>query len=216
MVTVSHMVSSLVAQRPFLQEALVRGIVNHAALAEQLLPDIQKELNRPVKLGAVTMAVRRLSERLCETFLARPTFEDATHLSVRSGIIEVTLFKHHNLQEKVEAVSRVVDYKQGDLWMLTQGVNEMMLMVDAKHKARILAIFKDEDVKKVVEDLSSITINIPPDAIDTVGLFYLVTRALAWENVPIVEIVSTLTEMTFVINEDHIPQAFRILKETVR
>ena len=35
--------------KPFIQEALARGIVNHAALAESLIPGIERELKKEVK-----------------------------------------------------------------------------------------------------------------------------------------------------------------------
>ena len=37
--TVARTVERIVKQRPFLEEALRQGIVNNAALAEQLIPD---------------------------------------------------------------------------------------------------------------------------------------------------------------------------------
>ena len=38
MVTVAHLVEKIVEQKPFVQEALSRGIINNAALAEELIP----------------------------------------------------------------------------------------------------------------------------------------------------------------------------------
>ena len=71
MVTAAHIVKKLVQEKPFYQEALSRGIINNAALAEELLPDIEKELGKKVKLYAVIMAIRRLSEELQKNFAAK-------------------------------------------------------------------------------------------------------------------------------------------------
>src|SRR5690606_31147328 len=49
MVTVSQVVRKLVRDKPFLQEALSRGIINHASLAESFIPVIEKELGKSVK-----------------------------------------------------------------------------------------------------------------------------------------------------------------------
>ena len=68
MVNVSHLVEKIIEQKPFLQEALSKGIVNNAALAEELRPQIEKELKKEVKFSAVNMAVRRLSEKLNKSF----------------------------------------------------------------------------------------------------------------------------------------------------
>ena len=49
MVTVAHLVEKMIEQKPFLQESLNQGIINNAALAERLLPQIEKELKKKVK-----------------------------------------------------------------------------------------------------------------------------------------------------------------------
>ena len=42
------------------------------------------------------------------------------------------------------------------------------------------------------------------------------TKALNWEDISIIEVVSTLTEMTFVLREKDISLAFNTVKETDR
>ena len=43
MPTIQHIVQDIIRKRPFLQEALSRGIVNNAALSEELIPKTKKE-----------------------------------------------------------------------------------------------------------------------------------------------------------------------------
>ncbi len=57
MVTVSHLVEKIVKRKPFLEEALARGILNYVALAETLQPEIEKELKTKVKTSAIMMAL---------------------------------------------------------------------------------------------------------------------------------------------------------------
>ena len=64
MATVTQIVEQLIRQKPFLHEALRRGIINHAALAEDLMPDVEASFEKKVTFSAVNMAIRRLSERL--------------------------------------------------------------------------------------------------------------------------------------------------------
>ncbi len=64
--------------------------------------------------------------------------------------------------------------------------------------------------------LSSLSIKIPIEAIETVGLLYILTKAINWENINIVEIVSTLTEMTFILKEDDVSRAFNTVKKLIK
>ena len=45
MVTISHLAEKLISEKPFLQDALYRGIINYRALADDLVPKIEKELD---------------------------------------------------------------------------------------------------------------------------------------------------------------------------
>ncbi len=214
MVTVAHLVEKIIAQKPFLQEALSKGIVNNAALAEELLPEIEKELKKRVKFSAVNMAIRRLSEKLSKSFVATTKFDDNTDISIKSDLVEITVYKGDNIQKKIKLAYDLVDFNQGDILMITQGLHEVMIITNQKHEKKIVKLFPK--IKKRIKNLSSLTVNIPITAIETVGLFYIVTRALNWENINIIDIVSTLTEMTFMVKEEDTAKSFEILKKLIK
>ncbi len=50
MVTIARIVEKHIEERPFVQEALSRGIINNAALAEELIPIVEKELKKKMKI----------------------------------------------------------------------------------------------------------------------------------------------------------------------
>lgn len=216
MVTVSHLVEKIVEQKPFLQEALSRGIVNNAALAEELTPQIEKELKKKIKFSAVNMAVRRLSQKLEKTFIAKAKFDKNSDITIKSDLIEITVFKTEDVQGYVKKVYDIINFKKGDFLTITQGLNEVMIITNKRHEKKALGIFPSRFVKKTIKNLSSLTITIPPESIGTVGLFYIVTRALNWENINIVDIVSTFTEMTFIVSENDTARAFNVLNNLVK
>ncbi|WP_244895680.1 hypothetical protein [Nonlabens tegetincola] len=59
MKTVSECVEEILLTQPFLEEALARRIINFSALAEELREPISDMLRKPIKTGAVMMALRR-------------------------------------------------------------------------------------------------------------------------------------------------------------
>lgn len=216
MVSIARIVEKIIEERPFIQEALSKGIINNAALAEELIPEIEKEIKKEVKFSAVNLAIRRLSEKL-ETKLERKIeFNSETRITTRSNLIEVALYKTEKLQEKIQKTYHLIDYRKDDFLVITQGFSEVMIITDEKHDKEMHKIFKDNEIKKTLRNLSSITINIPENAVETIGLFYVVTRALNWNNINIIEIVSTLTEMTFILKEEDIPRAITTLSDLIK
>ncbi len=216
MVTVTHLVEKIIEQKPFLQEALSRGNVNHAALAEELKPLIEKELKKKVKFSAVNMALHRLRDKLSDSLMVSIKFDKNSDITVRSNLIEITFYRMEDVQEYIKKVYDLVDFREGDFLTITQGLYEIMIITNREYKEQVLSLFPKKTIKKVIEDLSSLTIDIPASAIRTFGLFYLVTRALSWENINIVDIVSTLTEMTFIVNENDTTKSFETLRRLIR
>ena len=216
MVTVAHLVEKIVQRRPFLEEAVARGIVNYAALAEELKPEIDKELRMDAKPSAIMMAIRRLSEKLHGSFVGQaPVKFKESDMTIRSDLLEVTFVKSPNAVEIIRELYGLVDFRRGDFLTITQGVYEITAIASKKYKSEIMRVLKYESVIKEIDRLSSLTIKIPISAVDTVGVFYVVTKALNWEDISIIEVVSTLTEMTFVLREKDISLAFNTVKELI-
>ena len=213
--SIAKIVENIVEKKPFLQEALSRGIVNNAALAEEIRADIEKELGKKIKFSAINMAIRRLSEKLEKSFISKVKFSKDSDIMIRSDLIEITVFKLGDVQKYLKKVYSVVNFKKGDFLTITQGLHEVMIITNEKYESKILKLFPKKNVKKLIKGLSSLTINIPIEAIETIGLFYVVTRALNWENINIVDIVSTLTEMTFIIKEEDAGRSFDVLKKVI-
>ena len=213
MVTVAHLVEKIIGRRPFLEEAVAKGIVNYAALADELKPEIDRELGINAKTSAIMMALRRLSDKLKGSFIGQaPIKFRESDITIRSDLLEVTFVKSPAAVGIIKELYGIVDFRRGDFLTITQGIYEITVIASKKYKGEIMKLLKYESVIKEIDRLSSLTIKIPISAIDTVGVYYVVTKALNWENISIIEVVSTLTEMTFVLREKDISLAFNTVK----
>lgn len=217
MVTIAHLVEKIVEKKPFLEEALAKGIINYAALAETITLEIEKELKKEVKQSAVMMALRRLSEKLENGFIAqaRIRFRESD-ITIKSDLVEWTFLQSATSMKCIKKLYDAVDFSRGDFLTITHGVYEITLISNKRHSEKIRKIFTGEKVVKKIDNLSSLTIKIPIEAVEQVGLFYIVTKALNWENINIIEIVSTLTEMTFILKEDDISRAFTTITKLTK
>ncbi len=216
MVTIAHIVEKYIEERPFIQEALARGIINHAALAEELMPDIDKEMKKQVKFSAVNMAIRRLSEKLSSSFINKTHFDKSSNITLRSGLVAFDIYKRTDVQAYLKKIYETVNINSGDFLTITQGLNEVFVISNKKHEKKILELMPKKYLKTSYRDLASLTIHIPESSVEVPGLFYLATRALLWENVNIMDIISTVTEMTFIIKEKETTKAFEALNNLIK
>lgn len=217
MANIAQLVSLMIQKRPFLEEALVSGIVNYAYLADTLQPEIEKELGKDVKRYAIIMALRRLTDDLKESFVSQAGFnlKDAS-ISITSGIFEITVLKDAKSISRLSELYSMVNIQKGDFLTITQGTYEITILSNSKYGERIAKLFSKDQIVKTNDGLSSLTVRIPVDAAESVGLLYALTKALSWDNVNIVEFVSTLTEEIFIINEDDTSAAFNAIQGLIK
>ncbi|MBI5227146.1 hypothetical protein HY988_01030 [Candidatus Micrarchaeota archaeon] len=216
MLSVAKAVEHIISQNPFIQEGLARGIINNAALASEMIPEVERLLKKKVKFSAVNMAVRRLSENMERTFVKKAKFDKNSDISLISDLVQITIYRIEDIQEYLKKLYDIVDYKKGDFLTITQGVYEVMIIINARHEKEILDLLPKKIVKNIQKNLCGITLKIPEDSFESVGLFYIITRALAWENIVIVDFVSTFSEVTMTFNEADGERSYRALKNLVK
>ena len=216
MVTVQHLVRKMMAQRPFVAEALSHGVINIAALAQMLMPDLEKELGKKVTFAAVNMAVRRLAEEAGTIVFRKPRFDKDADITMKSQLAEITIYRTEDIQQHIKRLYEIVNMRQGDFLTITQGLHEVTIFTNARHVRTIQDIVPARSIKKIIGGISSITIALPPQAIDTIGYFFVVTRALAWDNINIVDVVSTYTEMTYMVKDQDASRAFDCLRNVIK
>lgn len=212
---IAQIVEKLIEQKPFLQEALGKQIINHAALAETLIPEIENIIKTKVKFSTVNMAIRRLSEKINKELKVEYKFNNDTNITLKSKLIEITTYKTNNTHEIIKDIYKIINFNEGDFLTITHGLNEIMFITNTKNEKAIKEILPPEIIKKEITNLSSITINISDKSYQSIGLFYIITRALNWSNINIIDIVSTLTEMTFIIKNTDAAKAYESITKAI-
>ena len=77
-------------------------------------------------------------------------------------------------------------------------------------------IFKEEKALSVIENLSSITIQLPHQNVEIPGVYYYILKKLAWEGINIVEVISTTNEFTLVMKDEEVDRTFSLLMRIKR
>ena len=112
----------------------------------------------------------------------------------------------------VDRIERIVDSQKGDFLTITQGIYEITVFASKKYRPAIQKALINEQVIKVVGNLSTLTVRVPEISMERVGVFYTLVKALTWENINIIDMISTLTEITFVLRDNDVSPAFNTLK----
>ena len=216
MVTVSHLVKKIIKDKPFLQEALAEKIISYGNLAEQIIGKIQEELEKPVKHSAVVMALRRYADEIKEERSKVKPFDYNSEIIMKTNACDIVVQKKASLIPKLKSLYSIVDFDKGDTLNIILGNYEISIVTNEKYKNKILKFLKDEKILHKESNLVALTMRFSNDFINTPGVIFTIIRKLAWENINIFEVVSTLTELTLILKEKDSIKAYDALQSLMK
>ena len=214
MVTSSHLVKKYVSENPFLLEAMSKDLISHGNLAEQLKPDIEQELGKKVKESAIVMALRRYAEELQGFDKKIKKFSFRGEIIMRTNIIDFNIIKSNNLLNKIKNLYSLVNFEKGDTLNIILGSNEVSIVTNEKYKDKFSNFLKGEKILNKEFDLVALTIVFEgKNFLTTPGVIFTAIRKLAWEQINIYEIISTMTELSFILSKKDSMKAYNALQE---
>lgn len=216
MVTVSHIVKKIVSEQPFVEEALGKGIISVTNMAEELMPKIERELGKKIKQSAVVMALRRFSEEISGQRENSGKFDYSGEILMKTNICDFSVIKSPSLMAKLKTTHNIVDFERGDTLNVIIGNNEVAIIINEKYMEKMAKFLSGEKILNKEKDLVALTIIFTSDDFThTPGIIFNAVRKLAWNNINIYEIVSTMTELTFILGKKDSMKAYDVLQEIV-
>ena len=215
MKTIQEVVEITIRKTPFIEEALNEKLINVSSLARIILPDVAKLLKKDVKIGAVMMAINRLSP-INELRIRRNIKKLVLNLGdviVRSDLCDFT-FKNTSslLKEIAKILSKSAD--SNDYFLtVSQGIFETNIVTSKNLQPFVESIFKKETLIHSVFHLASVTIKLPKENLEQSGVYYFILKQFAWANIAVQEVISTTHEMTIVVKEKDVNETFGILMD---
>jgi len=214
MVTIPQVVEKIISTQPFLTEALVEGLINISSLARKIQSQVEQNVKKPVKIGAIIMALNRLAPSL-EVKIDPGLKEVITNVGdiiVRSQLADFTYKNSNTLIEKHTELLKSIGPNQEFFYTMVQGVFESNLVVSKSLKEKVEETFAGEYLISKSESLSSVTLKLPSSNSQQLGFYYFILKSIAWAGINIQEVVSTTNEFTLVVNDVDIDKTFSVLK----
>lgn len=215
MVTISHIVQKIVDKRIFIQESMNKNIISYASLAKQLQPEIEEELEKTVKRHAIEMALRRYKEQLQQKHKTI-SFDYSSDIIMKTQVCDIAVSRSPTLLNKLKKMYDIVDFEKGDILNAIQGSCEVSIVTNERYKQRFLDILKNENVLNIEEHLISLTMTFSKEFLYTPGVIFNIIRNIAWDNINIFEIVSTNTELTFIIHKKDAMKGYKALEKLIQ
>lgn len=202
MMKISTIVQDIMDNDDLLKSLAARGLLNYMAYARSIQRDVEAKAFKEIQLGSVTAAVARYVNELKPIDL--PSEKDIQQISLQTNLEGVTYERSEEVSKKIQAIYNEIKVDNKTYITITQGINEITIIAENS----VIDIFRQKlksystiyDISEIV----GITVKFGLKYMSIPNLFYLLIRKLALRNINIVEIVSTATELTFIINKSNL------------
>ncbi|NLE14576.1 MAG: hypothetical protein GX626_01730 [Spirochaetales bacterium] len=210
--SVSSCVKRIVDKSPFIHEMLINGILSFSNYASSIQDEVQKAYGKEVKASAIVMALRRYAEELRKGSHKKSVGNVEYGIVMKTNIFDLNLVRRDSFISKLGVLYGQISTEKGDFLNITLGSHEVSLAVSEKYRSLVGELAKDEEVLHQMDDLVALSLVFTGDFLQTPGIVYEAVRHLAWEQINVIEIVSTMNELTFVIKREDSMKAFDVLQ----
>lgn len=211
MKTITTCVHDIIRHQPFLDDAITRDIVNFSGLAADIQPQVEAEMKKEVKQGSIIMALRRYAPR--RTKINMRQLRELGDIVVRSGITEYTFLNSNSIIANKARLLEAVKDQSGVYLNYSSNYQESNILVSSSLTDLVEDCFRNEVRVSVKSELSSITIALPKNSSETVGLYFYIFKLLAYEGIPVFEMISTSNYFALFLEKEYVNQAFLLLNE---
>lgn len=214
MKTIAATVVDYIKTKPYLSSALSDGIINLTSLARNIQDDIEERTKKPVKPGAIVMALKRISDTadFVQTKQIIKVLKNLGDITVRSSLVDYSFLISDSLLVAQSNLLKDIEQKKEVFYTSSRGVSESNIIVSQNIAPLVDELFKDENCFSKTENLSSITMKLPSENVTIPGIYYFIFQRLSWEGVNINEVISTSNEFTILMQEDQVNTAFTVIK----
>jgi len=211
--TIPEIIAGIIRRSPYLEEALAAGIINHSALARLIKAEVEGEAMKRIQPGAAIVGINRLARTLRgRAKRSRSVFRRAPDLIVRLNLFEVTYENSRTFILKQKKLFESASHRPQYFLTVTRGINETTIIASREIRNHVLSACRGEKLVSEIGKLASVTVMLPPGTALIPGVYSYILKALAWEGLNVIEVVSTLNEFSVILEDKVIDAAFSIIK----
>lgn len=209
MISTTNVVKKILLASDTAQLAAAEGILNASAFARQIQPQVEELAKKPVKTGTITTSLYRLLDQFnFRNFKPKVVL---SAMSIQPQVMSITYEKTGQLLSQIPPFAANFSENHESFFTFTQGPEEITIIADTELGHSLIEQFGS--AKRVYQDLVALSVRFSERYLEVPNTLYTLMSRLAVKRVNVIEVVSTLTTLTFVVREREINRALEGLRE---
>ncbi|MCH9631862.1 MAG: hypothetical protein S4CHLAM6_01800 [Chlamydiae bacterium] len=191
------------------------GLVNWSSYARLIAPKVENRLKKEVQLGSIVAALNRYFKNLSIEDSPKPVDQIIERLSVHTNIEGITFERTEESTKEIQKLYQQLMLNANSFITLTQGINEITIIAEAQHAQKFR--LKLEKYSKIYDKkgLVGVSVKFLLKYLEIPNILFQLHKSIVVKKINIIEMISTATELTFVINKKDLPQALESLQKKI-
>lgn len=197
MISITTAVKEVLEMDDLANNALKLGILNYSSYARRIQSKVESITKKTVKVRSIIVALTRTNKGIESLEILSPKI---SNLSIHTSLQEVTYTKTDENVDKVRQIYKeLIDVNNTSSYLaITQSTGEITIVGDSQTVNAIKSQLKIKPVFEV-QEIVGVTIRFPMEYLSIPNVIYEFMKKLATKRINIIEVISTTTELTFII-----------------
>ncbi len=192
-------------ENPDIMEARNKGVINRSALAAYIIKTKKIAIE---KTDALITALRRYEQKSAkDTDLS--IFKKIT-IATKDNISIIHLKKSDDVTKKLGIFISNIDSGKNETLKIVQGMHTTKVFVDSENEKEIEKFFQ-KNTEKVCNNISEINLIFPKEAIETKGIVSKITSHFFFNDINIIEFLSSTPELMIYVDAKDMIKAYSTL-----
>lgn len=192
------------------QEALRRGVLNLRAYGRSIRAKVEASRGEKVDVATLAVALSRL-EKKAKTEAGLIPNVKLDDLTVRAPLVDITYPRSTVTTRELERIASSLHNDSENFIAVNQADREITIIVPARYETTVTDAI-DAAPTYVQDDLYAVTVHFPVSYMPVPNVIYTLVAAVAAHQINLIELISTLTELSFVVEKDNVDTVTRALQ----
>jgi hypothetical protein len=211
--TAAEVTRRYIEDHPAIRDCLGYNVVNFTSLARKIRAETGLANQEAVEVACRRFQRQLRTDRPLETRVIEVV--KASRLEVRTRVAIITARNDWELLGEVLQTGRTLLAERRPLLQLLQGPGALTILCEEDLVEPMLQTVGKRATLGVHRHLSALTVRSPEAIVETPGVLAFLAGALFRAGINSLELMSVYTDSTFVVREQDVLHAFRILSELV-
>jgi hypothetical protein len=211
MIKIQPIVKDIILKELEAYIALTDGYMNMSSYAHRIRPQVEHSAKKKVTITSLVVSLSRLKKELKKQ---KPLIQDVVikNITTKLPITEIVYENSNKFIEELGTLHREISLTREDFFVATISINEMDIIVSSNMASKVIKHFKTKP-KIINNNLAAVGISLDTETFNIPNTFFSLLSVTARARINIEELVSTPTELIFIIAEKDFSRTIALFSE---